>query len=50
MVYQDLKTMMKRAERDGVIDRNPCNFDKGEMPKKIDKDPEWRAGAVFPVR
>ncbi len=46
-VYQTVKLMLKRAERDDLIDRNPCNLDKTELPRKVDKDPEWRANAVF---
>ncbi len=46
-VYNTLKMMFSRAVRDEVIDSNPCNLDKSELPKKVDKDISWRSGAVF---
>ena len=30
-----------------LIDVNPCSLDTDDLPGKIDKDPEWRATAVF---
>ena len=30
-----------------TTDINPCQLKRGELPKKADKDPTWRAGAVF---
>src|SRR5437899_257583 len=30
-----------------LLDTNPCVLKRGELPKKIDKDPTWRQGAIF---
>ena len=32
---------------DEFIDATPCVVIKGELPKKTDKDPSWRATAVY---
>ncbi len=32
---------------DEVVDRSPCVLTKDQLPKNVDKDREWRAGAVF---
>ena len=44
-VYSVLRVMFKRALREELIDRTPCTLGKDELPKKVDKDPEWRANA-----
>ena len=46
-VYRTLSAMFRRAVRDELIDRNPCAQDRHELSKKTDRDPEWRAQAVF---
>ena len=46
-VYRTLSSMFTRAVRDEVIERNPCCLARSELPKNIDRDPAWRANAVF---
>lgn len=46
-VYATLRTMFGDALADEVIDTNPSVLKRGELPKKIDKDPTWRAGAIY---
>jgi integrase len=46
-VYGLLHTMFKDATVDELIDTNPCVLTRGDLPKIVDKDPTWRAGAVF---
>ena len=46
-VYGTLHTMFEDALADELIEANPCVLKRGELPKKRDKDPTWRAGAVF---
>lgn len=46
-VYGSLHTMLHDAVVDELIPGNPCVLKKGELPRKVDKDPEWRGGAVF---
>ncbi|HTR56471.1 MAG TPA: hypothetical protein VMJ10_37615 [Kofleriaceae bacterium] len=46
-VYATLHRMFKSAVVDEVVDTNPVVVEKGILPKNIDKDPEWRATAVF---
>ncbi len=42
-----LQTLLHEAVVDELIPSNPCVFKRGELPQKIDKDPRWRADAVF---
>ena len=46
-VYGALHTMFRDAVVDELIPTNPCIMKRGELPKRVDKDPTWRAGAVF---
>jgi len=46
-VYGTIHTMFEDAVADELIEFNPCKVKRGELPKKIDKDPNWRSGAVF---
>jgi integrase len=49
-VYEDLRTMLAHAaEVDEIIPASPCTLKvvRGELPKKRDADPRWRANAVF---
>jgi len=41
------KGMGGKAVVDELIHSNPCAFKRAELPPKIDRDPMWRAGAVF---
>jgi integrase len=46
-VYGALHTMFHDAVVDELIPGNPCVLKRGELPKRVDKDPMWRATAVF---
>lgn len=46
-VYAVMASMFRDAVVDEVIRATPCVLKRGDLPKKRDKDPEWRAGAVF---
>jgi integrase len=46
-VYGVLHTMFADAVGDELFEMNPCVLKRGELPKKIDKDPTWRPTAVF---
>ena len=42
-----LHTMFKRAVKDESITTNPVMMERGTLPKKVDKDPTWRAEAIY---
>ena len=42
-----LATMFRRAVKDEVIVMSPYMIERGQLPKKIDKDPTWRAEAIY---
>ena len=46
-VYGVLHVMFRDATVDELIPTNPCILKRSDLPKLIDKDPTWRAGAVF---
>ncbi len=46
-VYGVLHTMFHDAQVEELIDSNPCVLKRGDLPKKIDKNPTWRPTAVF---
>jgi integrase len=46
-IYGVMHRMMHDAVVDELIPTNPCVLKHGELPAKIDKDPTWRARAVF---
>jgi integrase len=46
-VYSTLHNMFENAEIEGKVSRNPIKVKRGELPKKRDADPEWRALATF---
>lgn len=46
-VYGMLHTFFHDAVVDELITANPCVLKQGELPGKIDKDPSWRAKAVY---
>ncbi len=46
-VYFALRGMMHDAQVDELVQSNPCVMKKGELPKKVDKDPSWRPNAIF---
>ena len=46
-IYGALHVMFRNATVDELIDVNPCILKRTDLPKLMDKDPTWRAGAVF---
>jgi integrase len=48
-IYRALATACADAVLDGLIPVSPCTLRtrKGELPRKRDKDPKWRASAVY---
>ncbi|MBL8933974.1 MAG: site-specific integrase [Archangium sp.] len=46
-VYGSLHTFFESAVAEELVPANPCNVPRGYLPKKLDKNPEWRAQAVF---
>ena len=45
-IYFTMHAMFRKAVP-RLIDINPCSIDTEDLPAKIDRDPEWRATAVF---
>ncbi len=45
--YGTCGTMFRDAVVDELIKASPCVLKRGELPPKVDKDPEWRAEAMF---
>jgi integrase len=46
-VYATLATMFRSGVADELIMATPCVLSKGVLPKKADKDPAWRANAIY---
>jgi hypothetical protein len=46
-VFATIHRMFKSAVIDEEIETNPVVVEKGVLPKNVDKDPAWRATAVF---
>jgi integrase len=46
-VYGLVHKMFQDAVMEELIEANPCQLDKSYLGKKRDKDPAWRAGAIF---
>jgi integrase len=46
-VYATLTTMFRNAVADELILATPCVLAPGVLPKKVDKDPAFRANAIF---
>ena len=46
-VYQVTALLFRTAITEELIDHTPCVLPKGVLPKKVDKDPEWRAQAIY---
>jgi integrase len=49
-VYGLVHTMFRDALVDELVESNPCVLHRGELPAKVDKDPEWRASATYTAR
>jgi integrase len=46
-VFHTTKAMFQHAVADELLDVTPCELHRGTLPKKVDKDPAWRAGAIY---
>lgn len=46
-IYGTLHTMFEDAVADELIAANPCKLKRGQLPKKVDKDPLWRSRAIY---
>lgn len=46
-IFAVLHRMFKSAIVEELIETNPVVVEKNILPKNVDKDPEWRAGAVY---
>lgn len=46
-VYQLLRQIFGEAVSDDLLRINPCKLKRRDLPELVDKDPEWRASAVF---
>ena len=46
-VYATVVTMFRTAVADELIPFTPCVLAKGILPKNIDRDPSFRANAIF---
>ena len=46
-IFATLHRLFKSAVIDEAIESNPVLVEKGVLPKNVDKDPAWRATAVF---
>ena len=46
-IFATLHRLFKSAVIDELIESNPVVVEKGVLPKNVDKDPSWRATAVF---
>ena len=45
----ELLRQFEDAEIEGKVPRNPVKVKRGELPAKLDADPEWRAQATYTV-
>jgi len=46
-VFATMAIMFGDAIADELITTTPCVLRKGVLPKKVDKDPDWRATAIY---
>lgn len=46
-VYANLKAVFRDAQIADLIDASPCVLTKYQLGENVDKDPEWRATALF---
>jgi len=46
-VYGDAHAMFRDAVVEELIESSPCVLPRGELPPKVDKDPDWRAAATY---
>lgn len=48
-IHGVMSTMFRDAVVEELIPANPCVLKHGELPEKVDKDPEWRDKATYLV-
>ena len=48
-IYGLVHTMFRDAVIEELADANPCVLKRGELPTKVDADPEWRTEATYTV-
>jgi integrase len=46
-VYASIRVLFRAAVRAEVLTASPAVLGRDDLPKAADRDPEWRAGAVF---
>ena len=46
-IYGTLHRLFEEAVAYEVLDKTPCRLIRSDLPKKLDRDPSWREGAVF---
>jgi len=46
-VYRTLRQVFTEAVADELLDHNRVILKRSDLPAKLDKDPSWRAGALF---
>jgi len=46
-IYGTMRTFFGDLVADEVITDNPCKLARRDLPKNIDKDVDWRSGAIF---
>lgn len=46
-IFGQLRLMFRSAVVKGLVSASPCILEKGDLPKKVDKDPTWRSRAKF---
>ncbi len=46
-IWSCLRSMMQDAVVDEFIPQTPCVLKHGDLPPVEDKDPDWRAGAIY---
>ncbi len=46
-IHATLRSLFEDALVDELVDENPCTLRRGTLPAKQDKDPAWRATAVY---
>lgn len=47
LIYGTLQAMMADAVGEDLIEISPCRLSRKQLPKRRDRDPEWRPRAVF---
>jgi integrase len=49
-VHRTARSLFESAIGDELLETNPIHVKRGELPAKVDKDPEWRALATYTTR